>query len=109
MTKEEILQALANKPLYELDQLLQTERLKINDWIKELALVREEELSYKFTKRKELLKDNSPSKVENILKSDEHLYKLKKQIIGLVALKAQSSNKIEIIRSYYFSNRNTGG
>lgn len=108
--RDKILEVLSNKSLYELDQMLQAERLKINGIIGELAKAREDELSYKFAKRKELLSEgNSPSKVENILRSDELLYNLKKKIIGLVALKAQSSNKIEVIRSYYFSNRNTGG
>jgi len=110
MTRQEILNTLSNKPLFELDQMLQDERLKINGIISDLAKAREDELTYKFTKRKALMDEgNSPSKVETMLKSDEHLYNLKKAIIGLVALKAQSSNKIEVIRSYYFSNKNTGG
>ncbi len=109
MDNDEILNTLSNKPLHELDELIQKERLSINVIIKDLGKAREEVLTYKFDKRKELLKDNSRSMVENILRGDETLYKLNKQIIGLVALREQRSNRLEIFRSYYFSNRNSGG
>ena len=109
MQNDEILEKLGNLPLSTLDEMIQKERLSINAIIKDLGKAREEVLTYKFDKRKELLKDNSRSMVENILRGDETIYKLHKQIIGLSALKNQRANRLEIFRSYYFSNRNSGG
>ncbi len=110
MQKDEILTTLSNKPLHELDEMIQKERLSINAIIKDLGKAREEELDYKYNKRKELLAEGiSHSKVENMLRSNEVVYALKKKIIGLVALREQRSNRLEIFRSFYFSNRQSGG
>ena len=110
ISKDEVLKLLAAKSSDELLDMLERERIDHNKIIADLAKLREEELTYKYTNRKRLLAEgNSYSKVENILRIDEKLYRLKKSIIGIAALKKQKENRIEVIKNYYWGNRKTGG
>ena len=110
ITKDEILAKLAAKRSEELLDMLERERIDHNEMIANLAKLREEELTYKYTNRKRLLSEgNSYSKVENILRTDERLYHLKKSILGVAALKKQKENRIEVIKNYYWGNRKVGG
>lgn len=110
MDKSEILAKLAAKTSDELLDMLERERIDHNEMIAKLAKLREEELTYKYTNRKRLLAEgNSYSKVENILKTDEKLYLLKKSILGVAAIKKQKENRIDVLKGFYFGNKKMGG
>lgn len=110
ITKDEILAKLAAKSSEELLDMLERERIDHNEMIANLAKLREEELTYKYTNRKRLLAEgNTYSGVENILKTDEKLYLLKKSILGVAAIKKQKENRIEVIKNYYWGNKKVGG
>ena len=114
MSKDEqrdlILDKLSKLPLYELDQKLQTKNLEMREAISQLALLQDDELVYKFNLRKKLLDEGKTfSMVGNLLKTDPKLYELSRKIIALRANKKKLGIEIEIVKSYYFATKLTGG
>ena len=109
MDKEQILAKLAKMPAHALDQRLQEKNLEMRAILSDYALAIDEESVYKFDLRKKLLAEgNSFSKVENMLRSDETLHNLKRKIMGISTNKKKLGIEIEIIKSYYFANKQTG-
>lgn len=106
MDKKEILEGLANKPLYELDKMRDEIQLDLKEVLHNLYLAKDEELIIKHDKRRKLLGEgNSYSKVENMLRSDEELYLLKRKVMALSERKKQTLIQHNMINDYYWKAR----
>ncbi len=107
MDKDKILEVLANKPLYQLDRMRDEKLLELKEVLAKLHKAKDEDLVKRHEKRKQLLiEGNSFSKVENMLRSDEELFKLKRLVGEYRAVKNKVKLELEIITNYYWKAKN---
>ena len=90
----------------DLDKMRDETQLELKGILHEYYIARDEELTKRHEKRKELLKENSLSKTEQLLRADEELYLLKKKILALSTKKKETELKIDILRNYFWKARN---
>ena len=103
--KKTILEKISTMSVDELDLLRDKKIIELRDSSHELYLAKDEELTIRHNKLAELLKENSHSKAEQILRSDEELFNLKKKILGLRDVKNKLELEIEIIKSAFWKAR----
>ena len=89
----------------EIDKLKDKTLLEYKEALHNYHLAKDEELTVRHEKRKELLKENSHSKTEQILRADEELFQLKKKILLCADVKNQTKLTIELINNYYWKAR----
>lgn len=93
-------------PLFELDKMRDEIQIDLKKILHDLYIAKDEELIQKHDKRRKLLADgNSFSKVENMLRSDEELYLLKRKVLALSDRKKQTLIQYNLINDYYWKAR----
>lgn len=104
--KDKLLETLSNMPLFELDKMRDEIQIDLKKILHDLYIAKDEELIQKHDKRRKLLADgNSFSKVENMLRSDEELYLLKRKVLALSDRKKQTLIQYNLINDYYWKAR----
>jgi len=103
--KDEILDKLSKMNVDTLDKLRDKKQLEMREILKKYYKAKDEELTCKYEKRKELGKEHSLSKVEMMLRADEELYLHKKLILSLTDVKKQLEIELELIKDFYWKNR----
>ena len=103
--KDEILDKLSKMNVDTLDKLRDKKQLEMKELLKKYYKAKDEELTCKYEKRKELGKEHSLSKVEMMLRADEELYLHKKLILSLTDVKKQLEIELELIKDFYWKNR----
>ena len=104
--KDKLLEKLSNTPLYELDKMRDELQIDLKNILHDLYIAKDEELTQKHNKRRKLLGEgNSFSKVENMLRSDEELYLLKKKVLALSDRKKQTLIQYNLVNDYYWKAR----
>jgi hypothetical protein len=89
----------------QIDKLKDEKLVEYRNILHEYHQAKDDEMVKRHEKRKELLKENSHSKVEMLLRSDEELFQLKRKVAGLKDLKDQIKLAIEILTNYYWKNK----
>ena len=102
MENEKILNKLASMSASEIDKLKDKTLLDYKQALHDYHIAKDEELTVRHNKRKELLKENSHSKAEQILRADEELYLLKKKILMCADVKNQTKLTIELVNNMYW-------
>lgn len=105
MSNDEVLQKLSQMLPADLDKMRDETQLELKGILRKYYVARDEELTKRHEKRKELLKENSLSKTEQLLRADEELYLLKKKILASSTKKKETELKISILSSYYWKNK----
>ena len=105
MDKEKILNKLSSMPASEIDKLKDKTLLEYKEALHNYHLAKDEELTVRHEKRKELLKECSHSKAEQILRADEELFQLKKKILLCADVKNQTKLTIELVNNMYWKAR----
>jgi DNA repair exonuclease SbcCD ATPase subunit len=105
MDKKEVLDKLSNMSVDQIDKLKDEKLVEYRTALHEYHQAKDDEMVKRHEKRKELLKENSHSKAEMLLRSDEELFQLKRKVAGLKDLKDQIKLAIEILTNYYWKNK----
>ena len=103
--KDEILDKLGKMNVDQLDKLRDKKQLEMREILKKYYKAKDEELTCKHEKRKELMKNNSLSKVEQLLRADEELYLHKKLILSLTDVKKQLEIELELVKDFFWKAR----
>ena len=102
-TREKILDTLSKLNVSQLDVMKDKKLLKLREADKNYFIARDKELDLKYNKRKKLLNEgNSHSKIDQLFKSDEELFYLKKKILALGALRKIISLELKLLDSAYW-------
>ena len=104
-TKQQILDKLNSMTYQQLDDLKERKLLQYREICDKYFRTKDEIQDYKHKKRKELRKENSISKTENLLKEDDHLYQLKKYLIELQRAKVILEIEKELINQKFWKAR----
>jgi hypothetical protein len=102
MDKKEVLDKLSNMSVDQIDKLKDEKLVEYRTALHEYHQAKDDEMVKRHEKRKELLKENSHSKVEMLLRSDEELFQLKRKVVNMGDLKNQLKLAIEILNNYYW-------
>jgi DNA repair exonuclease SbcCD ATPase subunit len=105
MDKKEVLDKLSNMSVDQIDKLKDEKLVEYRTALHEYHQAKDDEMVKRHEKRKELLKENSHSKAEMLLRSDEELFQLRRKVAGLKDLKDQIKLAIEILTNYYWKNK----
>lgn len=101
--KDEILDKLSKLSVDQLDKLRDSKQVEMRELLKKLYKAKDDELTLRFNKRKELIAEgNSLSKTEQLLKGDEELYGMKKLVLGYTALKKQLEIELELLKDFFW-------
>ena len=105
-SKEKILETLSRLNVSQLDTMKDKKLVELREADKNYFLARDKELDLKYNKRKQLLNEgNSHSRIDQLFKSDEELFFLKKKILALGALRKSINLEIKLIINAFWRNK----
>ena len=103
--KKEILEKLSNLSVDQLDKLKDEKLVEYKQALHEYHQAKDDEMVCRHNKRKELLKEHSHSKTEQILRADDELFQLKRKILLTADIKNQLKLTIEVLNNYFWKAR----
>ena len=106
--KQDILDKISAMPSYEIEPILDKKRLDLRNILREYHKTKDDEMVLRHSKRTAWLNEgHSFSRVDQMIRSDDELYKLKRKILELSGKKQDCKLAIEILEGAYW--RNKGG
>lgn len=104
--KDDILERLSKLSADEIDRKRDEKLLELREMSNKFYIAKDTEFTLKYNTRKKLLNEgHSFSKVENMLRADEELFKLKRLVMEYGSVKKKIELELEILKSLYWRAR----